>query len=30
MASRTDLPSWQALVAHAQQMKKRHLKELFK
>ena len=30
MASRTDLPSWQALVAHAQQMKKRHIKELFK
>ena len=29
MASRTDLPSWQALVAHAQQMKKRHIKELF-
>src|SRR5690606_4999463 len=30
MASRTDLPSWQALVAHAQQLKKRHIKELFK
>lgn len=29
MASRTDLPSWRALVAHAQQMKKRHIKELF-
>jgi Na+/phosphate symporter len=30
MASRTDLPSWQALTAHAQQLKQRHIKELFK
>lgn len=30
MASRTDLPSWQVLVDHAQQMKKCHIKELFK
>lgn len=30
MASRTDLSSWRALTTHAQQLKTRHIKELFK
>lgn len=30
MANRTQLKSWQALIAHAQTLKQRHIKELFK
>jgi glucose-6-phosphate isomerase len=30
MQSRTSLPSWQTLVAHAKQMKQEHMSELFK